>query len=78
MNVNTAQLFSVKKLTWTFTTIALICAIGSALSFKRIKQIDAFNQAVMAGKPVDTDKDSFEKSFSEALSLAKKNDTKKH
>ena len=72
MNVNIAQLFSVKKLTCTFTTIALICAIGSVLSFKRIKQIDAFNQAVMAGKPVDTDKDSFEKSFSEALGLAKK------
>ena len=72
MNLINSQLFSVKKLTWAFTIIVLICAIASFFSFKRIKQIDAFNQAVTAGKPVETDKDSFEKSFSEALSLAKK------
>ena len=67
-----AQFFSVKKLTWAFTITALICLSGSLYSYKRMKQIDAFNQAIVAGKTPDTDKDSFEAKFATALYLAKK------
>ena len=35
-------------------------------------QIDAFNQAVLAGKPPETDQQSFEAKFATALYLAKK------
>ncbi len=67
-----AQHFTVKKLTWTFAVIALICMAGSLLTYKRIKQIDAFNQSVRTGKPPETDKESFEAKFATALYLAKK------
>lgn len=72
MKTNISQLFSVKKLTWAFTIIALICLSGSLYSYKRLKQINAFNQAAMAGKTPETDKDSFEAKFATALYLAKK------
>lgn len=66
------QFFSVKKLTWAFALIALICAAGSLFTYKRVQQIDAFNTAVSAGKTPDTDKESFEAKFATALYLAKK------
>jgi mxaK protein len=66
------SLFTVKKLTWTFSLIALICLLGSLYSLNRIRQIDAFNTAVSTGVPVSTDKQSFEAKFSTALYLAKK------
>jgi mxaK protein len=66
------QFFSVKKLTWAFTLIALICLIGSVFTYKRIQQIDAFNQAVSTGNTPATDKESFEAKFATALYLAKK------
>jgi hypothetical protein len=67
-----SQFFSVKKLTWAFTLIALVCLLGSVFTYKRINQIDAFNQDISAGKSPATDKDSFEAKFATALSLAKK------
>ena len=72
MALNISRFFSVKKLTWAFTIISLICLAGSLYSYKRIKQIDAFNQAVTAGKTPETDKESFEAKFATALYLAKK------
>jgi hypothetical protein len=66
------QLFSVKKLTWAFTFITIICVMGSLYSYKRMKQIDTFNQAAIAGKTPETDKESFEAKFATALYLAKK------
>jgi mxaK protein len=72
MKYNIKQFFSVKKLTWVFAAIALICAAGSLFTYKRIKQIDAFNTAISAGKTPDTDKESFEAKFATALYLAKK------
>lgn len=69
---NIRQFFSVKKLTWAFTIIALICMAGSIYTYKRIKQIDAFNQAVSVGDTPTTDKQSFEAKFATALYLAKK------
>ena len=67
-----AQFISVKKLTWAFTIIALVCLVGSVLTYKRIQQVDAFNLAIGAGKTPESDKESFEAKFATALYLAKK------
>jgi hypothetical protein len=67
-----ARFLSVKKLTWAFTLIALICLAGSIFTFKRIQEVDAFNRAISAGKTPTTDKESFEAKFATALYLAKK------
>ena len=72
LDMKLAQFFSVKKLTWAFTLVALICLAGSVLTYQRIQQINAFNQAVSAGKTPATDKESFEAKFATALYLAKK------
>ena len=64
--------FTVKKLTWAFAITALLSAIGSVYTYQRIQQIDAFNQTVLAGKPPETDQQSFEAKFATALYLAKK------
>ncbi len=63
---------TVGRLTWLLTFIALGCAAGSVYTYKRIQEIDAFNQAVLAGKTPETDKQSFEAKFATALYLAKK------
>lgn len=70
--LNMKRYFSVKKLTWAFTLMALICLVGSIFTYKRIQQVDAFNLAVNAGKTPTTDKESFEAKFATALYLAKK------
>jgi mxaK protein len=67
-----ARFLSVKKLTWTFALIALICLAGSIFTYKRIQEVDAFNRAINAGKTPATDKESFEAKFATALYLAKK------
>ena len=64
--------FTVKKLTWIFGITALLSAVGSVYTYKRIGQIDAFNQTVLSGKPPETDQQSFEAKFATALYLAKK------
>lgn len=66
------SLLTVKKLSWAFSLIALICLLGSLYTINHIRQIDAFNLAVSTGKPVSTDKQSFEAKFATALYLAKK------
>jgi mxaK protein len=66
------QFFTVKKLTWILAITAILSAIGSFYSYQRIGQIDAFNLAVLAGKPPETDQQSFEAKFATALYLAKK------
>jgi hypothetical protein len=70
--LNMKRYLSVKKLTWAFALIALICLLGSIFTYLRIQQIDAFNLAVSAGKTPATDKESFEAKFATALYLAKK------
>jgi mxaK protein len=72
MNDKLSQFFSVKKLTWAFTIVTLICLAGSIYTYNRIKQIDAFNAAVNTGKTPSTDQQSFEAKFATALYLAKK------
>lgn len=69
---NLARFLSVKKLTWAFTIISLVCLSASIYTYKRIKEIDAFNAAIVSGKTPDTDKESFEAKFATALYLAKK------
>lgn len=64
--------FTVKKLTWIFGIVALLSAVGSVYAYKRIGQIDAFNQSMLAGKPPESDQQSFEAKFATALYLAKK------
>lgn len=71
-SVNVAQFFSVKKLTWSFTLIALTCLLVSIFTYKRINQIEAFNQAVSIGKTPESDQQSFEAKYATALYLAKK------
>jgi mxaK protein len=67
-----ARFLTVKKLTWAFALIALICLAGSLMTYKRMQEIDAFNLAITAGKTPVTDKESFEAKFATALYLAKK------
>ena len=69
---NLASFFTVKKLTWLLVLLSLACLLGSLMTYKRIKQIDAFNQAANAGKTPVTDQQSFEAKFNTALYLAKK------
>ena len=66
------KFFTVKKITWILIIVALIAALSSILSYKRIRQIEAFNIAVQTGKTPETDKQSFEAKFATALWLAKK------
>jgi mxaK protein len=72
MATNIKQFFTVKKLTWAFAIIAFICMATGLYTYQRIKQIDAFNQSISAGKTPETDKESFEAKFATALYLAKK------
>ena len=64
--------FTVKRLTWLFALTAIVTALASLYTFKRISQINAFNQAITEGKPPVTDQQSFEAKFATALYLAKK------
>lgn len=69
---NIKSLLSVKKLTWFLVFLSLVCLLASVYTFNRIRQIDAFNQAVSVGETPATDKQSFEAKFATALYLAKK------
>jgi mxaK protein len=72
MALNIKSWLTVKKLTWLFAMVAIASCLLAALNYQRIKQIEAFNQAVMAGEPPATDQQSFEAKFATALYLAKK------
>jgi hypothetical protein len=62
---------SVKKLTWGLIIVAALAALGATFELNRIRQIDAFNQAVNSGKTPQTDKKSFEAKYSVAYWLAR-------
>jgi hypothetical protein len=66
------SILTVKRLTWFLVIISLACLLGSINTFKRIKQIEAFNLAANTGIPPSTDQQSFEAKFNTALYLAKK------
>ena len=65
------RFFTVTKITLLLLIIAIICALNAVYSYRRLKQIDAFNLAVSTGKPPETDLQSFEAKFSTAYWLAK-------
>lgn len=62
---------SAKQAGWLLALLAMASAVGAALEFQRITQIQAFNQAVSAGKQPATDKQSYEARFATAYWLAK-------
>ena len=66
------KFITVKKITWILIVVAVLSALTSILSYKRIRQIEAFNIAVKTGKNPATDQQSFEAKFATALWLAKK------
>jgi mxaK protein len=68
--VKVSHLFTVKKLTWLLIVIASIAAITAAYNFNRMRQIDAFNEAISAGKAPQTDVQSFQAKFATAYWLA--------
>ena len=57
------RFFTVTKITLLLLIIAIICTLNAVYSYRRIKQIDAFNLAVSTGKPPETDLQSFEAKF---------------
>ncbi|MFZ3086779.1 MAG: tetratricopeptide repeat protein [Methylotenera sp.] len=65
-----SHFFTVKRLTWLFAVIAVAATASSLYFFNRIQQIEAFNEAISAGKPPKTDLQSFEAKFSTAYWLA--------
>jgi mxaK protein len=67
-----SSFLTVKKLTWFLVLLSLACLLGSVITYKRIKQIEAFNQAASTGATPATDQQSFEAKFNTALYLAKK------
>lgn len=62
---------SAKKLTWILAAVAVASAAGAAWQFQRMRQIDAFDRAVLEGKTPLTDTQSFEARFSTAYWLAR-------
>jgi len=62
---------SAKILTWLLLVIAVASAMGAASQVYRIRQIEAFNQAISAGKSPTTDLQTFEARFSTAYWLAR-------
>jgi len=66
------SIFTVKRLTWFLVILSLVCLLGSIVTYKRIKQIEAFNLAANSDTPPSSDQQSFEAKFNTALYLAKK------
>ena len=66
------SLFTVKKLSIFLFIIAAASLLASLVAYKRIHEIEDFNQAVSAGKTPATDQQSFEAKYATALYLAKK------
>ena len=60
-----------KKLTAILTVTAIASGLGALWQANRIRQVESFNQAVLAGKTPTTDTQSFEAKFSAAYWLAK-------
>lgn len=71
LKLNIFKSLSVKKLTWLLIAIAIAAALGAAFELNRIRQINAFNLAVITGKTPQTNKLSFEAKYATAYWLAK-------
>lgn len=62
---------NVKKVTWTLAILAVVGAVTAFYEWKRIEQIQAFNQAILTAKTPATDRQSYEAKFATAYWLAK-------
>lgn len=62
---------SVKKVTWILIVVAIASAVTAFYEWKKIQQIEAFNQAVLAAKTPETDRQSYEAKFATAYWLAR-------
>lgn len=69
-SVKVSRLFTVKKLSWLLIVIATVSAVSAAYNFNRMRQIDAFNEAISEGKTPKTDTQSFQAKFATAYWLA--------
>ena len=61
---------SVKKVTWTLAILAVVSTVTAFYEWKRIEQIQAFNQAILTAKTPATDRQSYEAKFATAYWLA--------
>jgi len=66
------KFLTVKKLSWTLATLAIVSAVGIAHQLNRLNEINAFNEAVKTGEPRKTDKLSYENKYAQAYWLAEK------
>lgn len=62
---------SAKKLTWLLLAVTVASGVGAGWNALRMRQIEAFNAAVTAGKVPATDTQTFEAKFSAAYWLAR-------
>lgn len=62
---------NVKQLSWLLIVIAVLAGLGISYTLNRVRQIHAFNAAVTAGKPPQTDQQSLEAKYATAYWLAK-------
>ena len=69
-SVKVSRHFTVKKLSWLLIVIATVSAVSAAYNFNRMRQIDAFNEAISEGKTPKTDTQSFQAKFATAYWLA--------
>lgn len=70
------KFLSAKRLTFILLTLACVATAGLIYELNRIRQINAFNQAITTGKPPQTDIQSYEARFATAYWLAKKESIK--
>ncbi|NCA27315.1 MAG: hypothetical protein EBU69_04540, partial [Methylophilaceae bacterium] len=71
MGLNIFKAINTKALTWLLIILAIASVAGGAYEVKRIRQINAFNQAILNAKAPLTDTQSFEAKFATAYWLAK-------
>ncbi|NOT66265.1 MAG: hypothetical protein HOP06_09620 [Methylotenera sp.] len=70
MNISLKSI-SIKKLTTLLIIIAITATAGIVMELNRVRQINAFNQAISTGKNPHTDKQSYEAKYATAYWLAK-------
>lgn len=63
---------SVTKTTWTLVIGAVVSAVVALYADQRMAQITAFNQAILAARAPQTDRQSYEARFATAYWLARK------
>jgi tetratricopeptide (TPR) repeat protein len=71
LTVSKNSILSARNLTWIFAIVAILSGLAAYSENNRLRQINAFNQAVTEGKSPVTDKQSYEAKFATALWLAK-------